>query len=222
MTTKPLKSKRERNPQKTRAKLLQATIDLVGEKGIEALSLKEAAFRANVSRGSAYLHFDDRDQLLKEAKTWISERLQEGVKRFDSKAPLHDRTFHTTKLILDNLEASKLLIMAALTGQDLDPHHPLNKLVSKLLRELRTHNTVREDIDLEVTTYIMLGSIAATIMLGEQHRGGDMRDLAERLTKEWNRILREGLFQRTSARSTRSPVASSAFKRASKPAAHRG
>src|ERR1700743_3524324 len=60
--------KRVRDPVLTRAKLLQATIELVTEKGAAALSLKEAARRAKVSRGVAYLHFDDREQLLHEAQ----------------------------------------------------------------------------------------------------------------------------------------------------------
>jgi AcrR family transcriptional regulator len=197
------KKKRIRNPAKTRAKLLQATIDLVGEKGAEALSLKEAARRANVSRGVAYMHFDDRDQLLSEAKTWISERLQEGVKQFDRGASMHDRTFHTTKLVLDHREAAKLMITAALAGRDLDPHHPLYKLILKMLKELRSSGLARADIDLKIMTYIHLGSIATTIMLGEQHKGDDMNELAERFTNEWNRILREGIFLKPSPRKAR-------------------
>ena len=75
MNKKTRKTKRTRDPPKTRAKLLQPRFALVGEKGAAALSLKEAASRAKVSRGAAYIHFEDRDQLLKEATTWISDRL---------------------------------------------------------------------------------------------------------------------------------------------------
>jgi AcrR family transcriptional regulator len=202
-TKKTLKQKRIRNPVRTRAKLLQAAIDLVGENGTEGLSLKEAARRANVSRGVAYMHFDDRDQMLSEAKKWISERLQEGVKRFDRGASLHDRTFYTTKLVLDNPEASKLMIADALAGKDLDPHHPLYKLVSKMLKQHTITGGARADIDLEIMTYIMLGSIATTVMLGAQHQATDMTELAERFTNQWNRILRQGIFVQSSPRSAR-------------------
>jgi AcrR family transcriptional regulator len=200
---KKAQKKRIRNPVKTRAKLLQATIDLVAEKGAEALSLKEAAHRANVSRGVAYMHFDDRDQLLSEAKTWISDRLQEGVKRFDRGATMYERTLYTTKLILDHPEAAKLMITAALAGKDLDPRHPLFKLISKMLKELRSSGLARSDLDLEIMTYIHLGSIATTIMLGAQHKGGDMNELAGRFTNEWNRILRDGIFLKPSPRKAR-------------------
>lgn len=187
------KKQRVRNPTQTRAKLLQATIDLVGDKGVDALSLKEAAKKANLSRGVAYQHFKDRDHLLIEAKRWISNRLQDGVTRFIG-ASLHDRVIYTTKLVLRNPEASKLLIADALAGRDLDPQHPLYKLVQKMLRQLIASGKARADIDLKIMTYIMLGTIATTIMLGEQHKGGDLDAVAERFTNEWAHILRDGIF----------------------------
>ncbi len=178
---------------------MQAAVDLVAAKGPEALSLKEAAQKANLSRGVAYQHFKDRDHLLREARSWISDRLQDGVTRFNG-ASLHDRVIYTTKLVLDNPEASKLMIADALAGRDLDPHHPLYKLVKRMLRQLIASGRARPDIDLEITTYIMLGTIATTIMLGEQHRGGDMNALAERFTNEWRHILRDGIFAKNTRR----------------------
>jgi AcrR family transcriptional regulator len=188
------KKKRTRNPVATRAKLLQATIELVSEKGAAALSLKEAASRAKVSRGVAYMHFDDREQLLNEAKTWISEGLQEGVTRFEEGTSLHDRTFHTTKIVLTHPEASKLMITSAMAGTDLDRGHPLYKLVMKMLMELKASGRARPDIDVEIMTYIMFGSIASTIMLGAQRKGDDIDWLAERFANEWDRMMEVGMF----------------------------
>ena len=188
------KKKRVRNPVETRAKLLRATIELVSEKGAAALSLKEAALRANVSRGVAYLHFDDREQLLNEAKAWISEGLQNGVKRFEGSESLHDRTFYTTRLVLAHPEASRLMITAAMEGADLDRQHPLYKLVLNMLKGLKESGKARADIDLEILTCIFFGSIAAKIMLGAQRKNDDIDLLAKRFTTEWNRILQEGIF----------------------------
>lgn len=194
MATTARKKKRNRNPVQTRARLLQATIDLVTEKGADALSLKEAALRAKVSRGVAYLHFDDRDQLLDEAKSYIAERLQDGLELFDRHASLHDRTLHSTKLVLSHPEASKLMITAAMAGSDLDREHPLYILVLRMLEGLKASGVTRPDIDLEILAYILFGSIASTIMLGRQRKGDDLDELAERFTSEWTRILRQGIF----------------------------
>ena len=201
MAIKPKsKQPRMRNPVETRAKILRATMELVSEKGADALSLKEAARRAKVSRGVAYLHFEDREQLLSEAKRWISEGLQDGVKRFENDASLQDRTFYTTKLVLDHPEASKLMITGAMGGADLDRHHPLYKLVLDMLRGFKKSGKSRADLDVEVLTYIMFGSIAATIMFGAQRKGDEVNRLAERFANEWSRILQEGIFARGTPR----------------------
>ena len=173
---------------------MRATMELVTEKGAAALSLKEAARRAKVSRGVAYLHFEDREQLLNEAKRWISEGLQDGVKRFESGASLHDRTFYTTKLVLDHPEAAQLMITGAMGGADLDRQHPLFKLVSGMLKDFKGTGKAAAELDLEVLTYIMFGSIASTLMFGAQRKGDAVDSLAERFTNEWNRILQEGIF----------------------------
>jgi AcrR family transcriptional regulator len=193
----PPAKKRTRNPAITRTKLLRATMELVSQKGAAALSLKEAARVANVSRGVAYLHFEDRDQLLQEAKTWISERLQEGVRKFDSSASLHDRTVHTSKLVLDHPEASQLMITDVMEGKNLSRGHSLYKFVLTMLKDLKASGMARPDLDVEVATYIMFGSIAATVMFGAQRKGEDADALAERFAKEWNRILQTGLFLRS-------------------------
>jgi len=196
MTKDNPRKARIRNPAETRAKLLQATIDLIAEKGPDALSLKEAARRANVSRGVAYLHFVDRDELMSKAKSWISDQLQEGVRRFDRGASFRDRTVYTTKLVLEHPEGSQLMITAAMAGRDLDRQNPLYRLVVQMLKELRASGRVNHEVDTEILSYIMFGSIASTIMLGAHRKGDDLDKLAERFTNEWGRILREGIFVR--------------------------
>jgi AcrR family transcriptional regulator len=189
------KKKRTRNPVETRAKLIKATIELVSEKGAAALSLKEAASRAKVSRGVAYMHFVDREQLLTEARAWIAEGLQNGVTRFEEGTSLHDRTFYTTKVALSHPEACKLLIESAMAGTDLDRGHPLYNLVLRLLKELQASGRARPGMDVEMMTYIMFGSIAATIVFGAQRKGDDPDWLSERFANEWNRIMEQGIYK---------------------------
>jgi AcrR family transcriptional regulator len=196
MPRKPKSQKKHiRNPVATRVKLLQATIELVSEKGAAALSLKEAAIRAKVSRGVAYMHFDDRAQLLREAKQWIAEELHNSVMHFSEDESRHDRTFHTTKLVLKHPEAARVMITEAMSGNDLNRGHPLYKLVVNLLKQHKASGRARPDIDVEIMTYIMFGSIAATIMLGAQCKGDDIDSLAERFTDEWDRMMEHGIFQ---------------------------
>jgi AcrR family transcriptional regulator len=207
MNREPRKKQRIRNPVQTRARLLQATVDLVADKGAEALSLKEAARRANLSRAVAYQHFKDRDHLLSEAKNWIAARLADAIKQVGA-APIEERTRDAARLVLQNREAAKLLIADALAGRDLGANHPLYKLVRKTLKEFVASGAGRGDIDLEVLTYIMLGTSATILMLGEALKSVGSDSLADRFAAEWSRILTSGIFVTDAQRKARTRLRS--------------
>ncbi len=63
----------DRRVQKTRKLLQDALIELVAEKGYEAVTVREILERANVGRSTFYSHFQDKDQLLRS----VFERLDE-------------------------------------------------------------------------------------------------------------------------------------------------
>lgn len=188
---KPAK-RRIRNPEQTRAKLLQATIDLLAEKGADALSLKEAARIADVSRGAAYQHFDDRDHLLREARTWLTERLLESLSGERTPESTDDRVYLSARLVLNNREAARLMLADAMAGKELTPEHPLYKLLMTALQQFTASGNARPDMDLEILPFILLGSIASIIMLSYQHNS-DVDKLARRFADEYARILREGI-----------------------------
>jgi AcrR family transcriptional regulator len=202
MNREPRKKQRIRNPVQTRAKLIQATVDLVADKGADALSLKEAALRANLSRGVAYQHFKDRDHLLSEAKSWIAARLADAIRQVGA-TPLEERTRYAARLVLQNREAARLLIADALAGRDLGANHPLYKLVRKSLKEFAASGAGRDDIDLEVLTYIMLGTSATILMMGEALKGVGSDALADRFAAEWSRLLTSGIFVAATQRKAR-------------------
>jgi hypothetical protein len=92
------------------------------------------------------------------------------------------------------------MIAGAMAGADLDHQHPLYKLVLGMLKDLKGSGKTAVDLDVEVLTYIMFGSIASALIFGAQRKGDDVDGLAERFTKEWNRILHEGIFVHGSRR----------------------
>jgi AcrR family transcriptional regulator len=194
MASRVHKKKRVRDPGQTRLKLLQATVDLIAEKGQDALSLKEAASRAKLSRGVAYQHFRDRAHLLSEAKRWISDQLADGVQNMAA-APMEERTRFGARLVLNNRRAAKLMIADALAGKSLTSDHPLYKLTKKMLRSFVASGDARKGLDLEVLTYIMLGTSAVMLMLGETHKRVPSNDLADRFAAEWSHILARGIFR---------------------------
>jgi AcrR family transcriptional regulator len=184
---------RIRNPKQTRVKLLQATIDLVAEKGADALSVKEAARVANVSRGVAYQHFEDRDHLLREAKAWLSERLLDSITGELTPESMEDRVYRSARLVLNNRDACRLLIADAMAGKDLLLDHPLYRLLTDALEQFRTSGNARPDMDLGILSSILFGVMTSIVMMSYQDNS-DVDQLARRFTVEWTRILREGIF----------------------------
>lgn len=60
-----------------RASLVQATTEIVAERGLPAFSVAEAARRSGVSSGAPFRHFADREELLAAAGTAAIDQLRE-------------------------------------------------------------------------------------------------------------------------------------------------
>jgi AcrR family transcriptional regulator len=65
----------KRDPERTRAAILEVAGRLLAKDGPEGLSVSQVALRAGVNRGTAYHHFPTREDLLSATKTWVSEKL---------------------------------------------------------------------------------------------------------------------------------------------------
>src|SRR5882672_12831444 len=68
-----------RNPDGTREAILEAAREVLAQDGQEGLSVSQVARRAGVNRGTAYQHFQTREQLIEATTSWVSERLYRAV-----------------------------------------------------------------------------------------------------------------------------------------------
>jgi len=194
MTVKkpPARKSRIRNPALTRARLLQATVEIMAQKGAEGLSIKEAARLAKVSRGVAYQHFEHREHLLSEAKGWMTERMLESLQNSDP-ATADELLLHMARLILQNRDAATLLISDAVAGRDLLPDHPINRRVRQALELMKLSGEARADLDIAILSYIFLGMVSTLVMLSRLP-GSDAEELAQRFTREFSAFMRQGIF----------------------------
>src|SRR5580700_10843588 len=74
-TTATKRPRRKRDPQSTREAILEAARQQLAQDGKEGVSVAQVAQRAGVNRGTAYQHFQTREQLIEATATWVSERL---------------------------------------------------------------------------------------------------------------------------------------------------
>ena len=72
-----MKTKMDRRIQRTRQSLRRAFLELINEKGYDAISIEEITERANVGRATFYLHYKDKeDLLLEEFSEMANEKVQ--------------------------------------------------------------------------------------------------------------------------------------------------
>src|SRR5919108_3084865 len=75
--TQLLKNKTDRRIQRTCKALRTALLEIIKEKGYDAISIEEITERANVGRATFYLHYKDKeDLLLEEFREMANEKVQ--------------------------------------------------------------------------------------------------------------------------------------------------
>src|SRR5579862_4876009 len=77
--TTPRRPRRKRDPEGTREAILEAARELLAQDGKEGVSVAQVAQRAGVNRGTAYQHFQTREQLIEATKAWVSDQLYTAV-----------------------------------------------------------------------------------------------------------------------------------------------
>jgi AcrR family transcriptional regulator len=75
----PKSASHKRDPRGTRAAILEAAGLQLARNGPEGLSVSQVAQLAGVNRGTAYQHFQTREQLLEATMAWVSEKLMREV-----------------------------------------------------------------------------------------------------------------------------------------------
>lgn len=84
----PTLSRHERRRQQTRKLLIDTTVQLVLEKGYETITIQDITDRADLGRGTFYIHFKDKEDVLWTAiQNLIRELETEAHKQFQGKLP---------------------------------------------------------------------------------------------------------------------------------------
>src|SRR5271154_7344507 len=71
--------RRKRDPQSTREAILEAARQQLSQDGKEGVSVAQVAQRAGVNRGTAYQHFQTREQLIEATIAWAGDKMYRAV-----------------------------------------------------------------------------------------------------------------------------------------------
>jgi len=84
----PRISRHQRRRLQTRERLIQTTLQLVLEKGYDAITIQDITDRADLGRGTFYIHFEDKEEVVWTAFRDMGQELeQEAHKQLDRHMP---------------------------------------------------------------------------------------------------------------------------------------
>ena len=119
------RARRPRDPEGTREAILEAAREVLAQDGKEGLSVARVAQRAGVNRGTAYQHFQTREQLIEATAAWVSERLYREV--FGDPAIARDQpvetisietlTYHLARFAMENPALGRVWLFELLSSR---------------------------------------------------------------------------------------------------------
>lgn len=159
VVTKP---RRRRDPDGTRAAILEAAGALLAKDGPEGLSVSQVAQLAKVNRGTAYQHFQTREQLLEATTGWVSEQLVEavfgdaagvrgGVEHIDPQGVIE----HMVEFAMRNPELGRAWLFHVLSSPN-PASDPFWKQYRQRFQKFAKSDAAQVGIDVDVHTVLML------------------------------------------------------------------
>lgn len=130
-----MNDKNDRRSQRTRQLIGDAFVDLLLEKGYEAMSIRDVIERANVGRSTFYSHFKDKEEL-------FASQLDRLLETLSRHLPLHveqNPYFPSLGLFQHIQEQQKLFRALAWTsGMDVSTRHLQKSMTEKIEEKLRS------------------------------------------------------------------------------------
>ncbi|MDO3412169.1 TetR/AcrR family transcriptional regulator [Saccharibacillus sp. CPCC 101409] len=100
----------DRRVRKTRETITEAFMELLKEKDFERITINEIAERADVNRGTVYLHYEDKFDLLTRCIETYLQELDDSCRPYDLSAPPEESLLRTFEYLERNAEIFSVLI----------------------------------------------------------------------------------------------------------------
>jgi AcrR family transcriptional regulator len=195
------RTRRRRDPEATREAILEAAREVLARHGKEGLSVAQVAQRAGVNRGTAYQHFQTREQLIEATAAWVSRTLYRAV--FGDPAVARNQpvetidmealTEHITDFAMENPELGRIWLFELLSSRR-PASDPFWQQYESNFAKFANTDLAQPDIDTEVVAVLMLGGSFLWPVWARAHaRSAKKRQqLAKRFSRELLRLSLHG------------------------------
>jgi AcrR family transcriptional regulator len=197
----PRRTRRKRDPQGTREAILEAARQVLAQDGKEGVSVVEVAQRAGVNRGTAYQHFQTREQLIEATAARVSDSLYRAV--FGDPSVARNQPIETisveavterlAEFAMENPEIGRVWLFELLSLRRPASDPFWQQYVSNLERFAKTE-LAQPGIDAEVVSVLMLaGTFLWPVWARAQSRTVKQRkQMAKRFSRETLRLCLHG------------------------------
>ncbi|HZU64583.1 MAG TPA: helix-turn-helix domain-containing protein [Novosphingobium sp.] len=152
----PATARRNRNYAETHRLLLERAVAMIGEGGVESLSISELARLSNLNRSTVYYHFESRESLIEEVKGWSAAQLARG---FAARGGDYaDGIAHISRFVLGHAEVLRLWIEDFIAPGDIRARYPEWDAMVAGLRRLLGTLSASEEVDPEVVAVMLLAA----------------------------------------------------------------
>lgn len=192
-----IRKRRSRDPVATREAILEAARALLAKDGPEGISLSEVAALAGVNRGTAYQHFETRENLIAATAEWVSDRMFRDVfgdpetigERRIEQVDVADTTDRVANFAMDNPELCRIWLLQLLASPD-PMADPFWREYEGSLQRFADSDLAEEGVDAEVLSVLMLAGAFLWPIWARSHARSDeeRRPLARRLVQECLRL----------------------------------
>lgn len=193
--------RRARDPEATRADILEAALTLLSKEGPEAISLSAVAVLAGVNRGTAYQHFETRENLVAATLELVSDRMFRAVfgdpdvigERDVEQVDMVETTLSLANFAMDNPDLCRIWLLQLLTLPDPAQDPFWREYAGSIARFART-NLAEPGIDVDVFSIISLaGNFLWPVWARSHSQSEEERQaLAHRFSREMLRLSLHG------------------------------
>jgi AcrR family transcriptional regulator len=211
--------RKKRNPQLTREAILEAAREVLAQDGKEGLSVAQVAQRAGVNRGTAYQHFQTREQLIEATAAWVSEKMFRSV--FGDPAIAKNQPAesinpelvnnHLAEFAMENPALGRVWLFEVLGSRRPADDAFWQQYHSKLDQYAKTE-LAQPGIDVEVLSVLFLGATFIWPVWARAHTrtAAERKQMAARFSREIMRLclhgtMRPGKYRELDARVTKQP-----------------
>lgn len=154
-------NRHERRKLRTRGKLKEATLELVLDKGYDEVNIQDIVDRADVGRGTFYVHYQDKQDILWDIiQGGLQASLDEGAKRARDE---QERPGYLGYLITFETAAKHqdlYRVMLGSHGSALVTHRVADYLVSSMLQGIENGTYMSEfDLPSEILAQFTIGAL---------------------------------------------------------------